>query len=61
MNATGLLMLCAVVEACTGLGLMLLPQLLGKLLLNAEIVGTGLIISRVCGFAPVVTGSDLLA
>jgi len=50
MNATVLLMLCAVVEACTGLGLVLLPQLLVKLLLNAEIAGTGLIISRVCGF-----------
>jgi len=49
MNAAVLMKLCAVVEALTGLGLLLLPQLLVKLLLNADVAGIGLIISRVCG------------
>jgi len=49
MSGTVLMKLCAVVEACTGLGLLLLPQLVVKLLLNGEVAGTGLIVSRVCG------------
>ena len=40
MNGTALLMLCAVVEASTGIGLLLVPRFLVKLLLDAEIAGT---------------------
>ena len=49
MNVTVLMKLCAAVEAFTGLGLLLVPQLVVKLLLNGEVAGTGLIVSRVCG------------
>jgi len=50
------LALAAVLEAITGLALIILPSICGKLLLGAEISGPGLIVGRVAGFALLALG-----
>jgi hypothetical protein len=50
------LALAAVLEAITGLALIILPSICGRLLLGAEISGPGLIVGRVAGFALLALG-----
>ena len=47
----GLLALAAVGEAATGVGLLIVPALVGKLLLGAELTGDAVVVARVCGVA----------
>ena len=44
-----LLALAAIAEAATGLALLVVPSLVGRLLFDAEIVGVGVIMSRLAG------------
>ena len=46
-----LLVLAAVGEAATGLGLLLVPSLVGQLLLGAELNGVAVTVARVAGIA----------
>ena len=46
-----LLALAAIAEATTGLALLVVPSLVGRLLFDAEIVGVGVIMSRLAGIA----------
>jgi hypothetical protein len=46
-----LLVLAAVGEAATGLGLLLVPSLVGQLLLGAELIGVAVTVARVAGIA----------
>ena len=52
-----LLALGALLEAATGLGLLITPSLLVPLLLGAEITGTGIVMSRFCGIGLVALGA----
>jgi len=45
------LFLAAVGEGATGLGLLIVPSLVGHLLLGAELTGVALIVARVAGIA----------
>jgi len=47
----GLLALAAVGEAATGVGLLIVPALVGKLLLGVELDGIALVVARVAGVA----------
>jgi hypothetical protein len=47
----GLLALAAVGEAATGVGLLIVPALVGKLLLGANLEGIALVVARVAGIA----------
>ncbi len=47
----GLLALAAVGEAATGVGLLIVPALVGKLLLGVELTGDAAAVARVCGVA----------
>ena len=47
----GLLALAAVGEAATGLALLIVPVLVGKLLLGVELDGIALVVARVAGVA----------
>jgi hypothetical protein len=47
----GLLALAAVGEAATGVALLIEPELVGKLLLGAELTGDAATVARVCGVA----------
>jgi len=47
----GLLALAAVGEAATGVGLLIVPALVGKLLLGVELDGIALVVARVAGIA----------
>lgn len=47
----GLLALAAVAEAATGVALLIVPALVGKLLLGAELTGDAAVVARVCGVA----------
>src|SRR5512134_2194733 len=47
----GVLVLAAVGEAATGVALLLLPSLVGKLLLGTELTGTSVTVGRVAGIA----------
>ncbi len=50
------LTLAAVLEAATGLGLLLAPALVGQLLFGAELSGVSLVIARVAGLALIALG-----
>jgi Na+/proline symporter len=52
-----LLALGALLEAATGLALLISPSLLVRLLLGAEIAGTGIVMSRFCGISLVALGA----
>jgi hypothetical protein len=51
-----LLVLAAVSEAATGLALLLVPSLVGRLLLGVELSGVSVVIGRVTGIALVALG-----
>ena len=51
-----LLTLAAVIEAATGLALMVAPSLTGRLLLGAEGIGVAIPVSRVLGIALIALG-----
>jgi hypothetical protein len=44
-----LILVCAVLETGTGLGLLTVPRLVVRLLLGAELVGAGVATTRLCG------------
>ena len=50
------LTLAAVLEAATGLGLVVVPALVGRLLLGAEPTGVGIPVARVLGIALIALG-----
>jgi len=50
------LVLAAVSEAATGLALLVLPSLVGRLLLGAELTGVSIPVARVAGIALVALG-----
>jgi hypothetical protein len=52
----GVLAFAAVSEAATGLALLLLPSLVGKLLLGAELTGMAIPVARVAGIALIALG-----
>ena len=47
----GVLALAAIGEAATGLGLLVLPSLVGQLLLGSELQGMAVVVARVSGIA----------
>jgi len=51
-----LLAIAATAEALTGLGLFAIPSVVVRLLLNAEIVGGGVVAGRVAGIALIALG-----
>jgi hypothetical protein len=51
-----LLALAAVVEAATGLALIVAPSLVGRLLLGAELTGVAMPVARVLGIALIALG-----
>jgi hypothetical protein len=51
-----LLAFTAVTEAATGLALLIVPSLVGRLLLGAELTGVAIVIGRVTGIALVALG-----
>lgn len=55
-GARRVLALASVTEALTGLGLLAAPSVVVKLLLSAEIVGAGIVASRVAGIALIALG-----
>jgi hypothetical protein len=50
------LTLTAVLEAATGLGLLLVPALVGELLFGAELSGVSIVVARVTGIALIALG-----
>jgi hypothetical protein len=56
-----LLGLAAVIEAATGLALMIHPPLVTRLLLGDEVSGAGVALGRVAGFCVARVGVGLLA
>ncbi len=50
------LALAAVLEAATGLGLVIVPSLVGRLLLGAELTGVAFPLARVLGIALIALG-----
>ncbi len=55
------LIFAAVAEAATGLGLLIVPSLVGRLLLGEELTGIAIPVARVAGIALIALGIDLLA
>ena len=51
-----LLTLTAIIEAATGLALMIVPSLVGRLLLGAELSGVAAVVARVAGIALIALG-----
>jgi len=51
-----LILVCAVLETGTGLGLLLVPQFVVRVLLGGELLGAGVATSRLCGVALVSFG-----
>jgi hypothetical protein len=51
-----LLSLSAIIEAATGLALLVIPSLVGRLLLGAELSGVSVVIGRVAGIALIALG-----
>ena len=51
-----MLVLAAVIEAATGLALLLVPSLVGQLLLGAELTGIAMTVARVTGIALIALG-----
>jgi hypothetical protein len=56
MGMTKLLGLAAVLEAATGLALVIQPSLVGQLLLGGGVAGAGMALARVAGFALLALG-----
>jgi hypothetical protein len=50
------LVLAAVSEAATGVALAIVPSLVGRLLLGAELAGVSIPVARVAGFALIALG-----
>jgi hypothetical protein len=50
------LILAAVSEAATGLALLIVPSLVGRLLLGTELTGIAMIVARVAGIALIALG-----
>jgi hypothetical protein len=53
---TRVLALAAIAEAATGLALLVVPSLVGRLLLGAELTGVALPVARVLGIALIALG-----
>jgi Tumour protein p53-inducible protein 11 len=51
MNTRGLMTLSAAIEAATGLSLIAFPSVVARLLLGAELAGSGIAIARLTGIA----------
>jgi hypothetical protein len=51
-----LILVCAVLETGTGLALLILPRIVVRVLLGAELVGAGVATSRLCGLALISLG-----
>jgi hypothetical protein len=51
-----LLTIAAIAEAATGLALMVVPSLVGRLLLGAELSGVAAVVARVAGIALIALG-----
>ncbi len=51
-----LLIFTGVAEAATGVGLLVAPALVGRLLLGAELVGVAIVVARVAGIALLALG-----
>ena len=51
-----MLPITAVAEAATGLALLVVPSLVGRLLFNAELSGISIVIARVAGIALIALG-----
>ena len=56
-----LLALAAFSEAATGLALLIVPSLVGRLLFGAELTGVAIPVARVLGIALIALGVRLLA
>ena len=56
LDSKALLKVACLVELGTGLVLLVLPQLLARLLLGAEVAGTGLVMSRLWGLSILALG-----
>jgi hypothetical protein len=52
----GALAFAAVVEAVTGLALLIAPALVGRLLLGEPLAGVAILVARVCGIALIALG-----
>ena len=55
------LTLTAIIEAATGLALLVVPSLVGRLLFGAELTGVAIPVARVLGIALIALGCRLLA
>ena len=56
MNARTLALLSSAIEAMTGLALIAVPTLVGRLLLGVDLPGSGIAVARVAGFALLALG-----
>ena len=56
MRSKGVLVLAAVSEAATGVALIIVPSLVGRLLLGAELIGVTIPVARVAGIALIALG-----
>ena len=56
MRSKRVLVLAAVSEAATGVALIIVPSLVGRLLLGAELVGVTIPVARVAGIALIALG-----
>ena len=55
------LVFAAVAEAATGLALLIVPSLVGRLLLGGQLAGVAIPVARVAGIALIGLGDRLLA
>jgi hypothetical protein len=56
MNARMLVLLSSTIEALTGVALIAVPSLVGRLLLGVELPGSGIAVARVAGFGLLALG-----
>ena len=56
MNARTLALLSSAIEAMTGVALIAVPTLVGRLLLGVDLPGSGIAVARVAGFALLALG-----
>ena len=56
MTTRTLILLSSAIEAVTGVGLIAVPTLVGRLLLGVELSGSGIAVARVAGFGLLALG-----
>ena len=56
MTTTKLVMLSAAIEAATGVALIAVPEFVARILLGAELSGSGVAVARVAGFGLLALG-----